>query len=85
MSKKAKPPAVQYPTWKWQSSPTPNNTLVVCTKCGKAQWAMDSNGSFQQYCQNGHPPARMRKATKAELKAANEALAQDTPKRRKGR
>jgi hypothetical protein len=64
-------PTVKYPKFKggypnYKGTPTPSDTLYVCPKCGRAEWSMDTNGSFFPHCDKSHKSARMRRATKAE-------------------
>jgi hypothetical protein len=62
---------MKYPTFKIKGSPTPNEFLVVCDKCGKVDWTVSIVGHVYQ-CRGC--PGRMREATPAEYAAGKAAL-----------
>jgi hypothetical protein len=59
-----------YPSFKTRGSPTPNDKLVICDKCGKAYWTFHSGR--QSYCHNNC--GRMREATPQEYTEGKVAL-----------
>jgi len=64
-------PKPKYQTWKMKGSPTPNDKLVICDKCGKTRWVTHSTGRIS-YCTNMH--GRMREATPKEYDEGNAAI-----------
>ena len=72
-----KPAPINYPTWKVRGGPTPNERLVICDECGKAEWTI--HGEFTPLCYNRHKHAdkgnrRMRNATPAETETGKSFL-----------
>lgn len=61
---------MRYPAFRCNSAPTPNNYLIVCDKCQKAEWAFFTVGRiFHCFCGD-----RYRQGTVDEREAANDAL-----------
>jgi hypothetical protein len=54
--------------------PTPHSFLVVCTRCGVAEWRIPSNRVEYHQCPGHAHAARMRNATSAEIVAGRKAL-----------
>lgn len=63
---------MKYPNFKVVNSPTPAEHLVICDKCGKAEWVIFELKRIY-YCFNKH---RMRAASVTEIKEANKILKQ---------
>lgn len=77
MSRRPQRMAIEYPTWRIKGKPTPNEKLVVCDTCGKAEWTAHFPNPVVCHNYHHHPGGknrRMREATPAEYKAAKAKL-----------
>ena len=68
---------IKYPTWKVRGSPTPNERLMICDTCGRAEWY--GHGWPQVvYCDPTYNKVpnhgRMREATAAEYEEGKAAI-----------
>lgn len=66
---------IRYPSWKIRGTPTPNEKLMVCDKCGLASWITNSPMSNVVYhtCSD-NKQHRSREATAAEYKMGKAAI-----------
>ena len=60
---------MKYPTFKVSGSPTPNEKLMVCEVCQKAEWVGHATGRTRHCCHS-----RMREATPQEYDEGRLAL-----------
>ena len=63
---------MEYPTYRYKSTPTPSDKLVICDKCQKAEWTIYSDLII--YCYRYPCRSRKREATAEEYKEARKML-----------
>jgi hypothetical protein len=68
---------LNYPTWKMKGSPTPNETLYCCDKCGDCRWYPLGFSTIMHcfFCKGKKGGfVRMRQATEKEKQEALKVL-----------
>lgn len=68
---------IKFPTFKVRGQPTPNEKLVVCDECGKAEWVNHGPAVYECYNANHHANGgyrRMREATPKEYEQGKAAI-----------
>ena len=60
---------IEYPTYKMRGHPTPNNKLVICEVCHRADWVTHTTGRSHYCCSS-----RTREATTQEYEQGKKTL-----------